>query len=131
MSVLLEIPRVVEALRKPALVAPAPVIRRTIVMHLPLLHNPNWFGVRIPMGLRKFRQTFRELKSQFSGFNVSALLGWCTEDGIWDPCLRVDFDIEVTPDLEGFLSWWRELLRDRFRQRAFHMSVSSPLSWVP
>ena len=84
------------------------------------------------MGFREFRQTFQELKSQFSGFNVSALLGWCKEDGVWDPCLRVDFDAEMTLDLERFLSWWRELLGKRFRQRSvhIHMSESGPVSWI-
>jgi hypothetical protein len=130
MSVLLEIRSVAEALGDPGVASPAPVMRQTIVMHLPLLHNPNRFGIRVPIGLGKFRQTFRELKSQFSGFNVSALLGWCREDGLWDPCLRVDFDAEMTPDLERFLSWWREFLGKRFHQRSFHMSKSSAVSWV-
>ncbi len=129
-SVALEEPRLPESAKDAVLVAPARVAHRTIAMHLPLLHNPNGLGIRMPIGFGKFRQTFRELKSQFCGFNVSLGFGWCTEDGIWDPFLRIDFDAEVTPDLEGFLTWWREVLRDRFRQRSFHMTLSGPLRWI-
>jgi hypothetical protein len=98
--------------------------------HLPLLHNPNKLGIRMPMGLSKFQQTFRELKSQFSGFNVSAGVGWSTEDRIWDPYLRVDFDAEVTRDLEEFFAWWQEILRVRFAQRSIFMALSSPVKWI-
>lgn len=131
MSVLSEIPSVAQVPRQPALVAPECSVLTTIVMNLPLLHNPNRLGIRLPMSLRRFRQTFRELKSLVSGFNVSIFLGWCTEDGVWDPFLRVDFDVELTPDFERFLTWWKEVLRGRFRQRSFHMTKSSPVYWVP
>jgi hypothetical protein len=120
-----------EALTKPLPVALAGrVILQTVSLHLPLLRNPNKLGFRTPVGFGKFGLTFRELKSQFSGFNVSVGLGWCAEDGIWDPYLRVDFDMEVTPNAQKFLLWWREILRDRFAQRSIYMAMSSPLKWI-
>lgn len=106
------------------------VNRKTITLHLPLLHNPGRLGIRLPIGPYKFLQTFRELKSQFSGFNVSPGLGWCTEDGVWDLYLRVNFDEEMTPELEQYLVLWREVLRIRFVQRSIHMTVSSPVKWI-
>lgn len=102
---------------------------QNITLHLPILHNRNKLGLRLPVSLGKFRQTFRELKAASTGFNVSACFGWCAEDGIWDPHIRVDFDADVTPDLEAFLLRWRESLRHRFVQRSIYMSASS-VEWV-
>ena len=103
---------------------------QNVTVRLPLLHNPSLFGLRLPIGLGKFRQTFSELKAVSPGFNVSTCLGWCTEDGMWDPHLRVDFDVDLTPDLEAFLIWWREFLRRRFAQRSIYMATS-PITWIP
>lgn len=129
-SATLEEPQLSDSTQNAAVVVSRPIVRRTIIIQLPLLHNPNAFGFRIPVSFGKFRETFREMKDQFSGFNVSACLGWCTEDGIWDPHLRIDLDTEMTPHLETYLISWREVLRLRFDQRSIHMAKSGPIFWI-
>jgi hypothetical protein len=102
----------------------------TVTMHLPLLHNPNYLGIRMPVWFGKFWRTVGELKCQFSGFNVSACLGWCNGDGIWDPHLCIEFDVEITPEVECYLVWWRGVLKDRFKQRSFYMKSFGPVRWI-
>lgn len=103
---------------------------RTVTLMLPLFHNPDRLGVRLPVGFGKIRQTVRELKRQFSGFTLSIRLGWCTEDGVWDLHLCVEIDTEVTPDIELYLDWWKEVLRERFRQRSIYAKSSDPVRWI-
>ena len=127
----LEEPKLAVSLNEGLPVARARVTRRTVALQLPLFYNTNRLGIRMPVGFGKLRETFRELKCQFSsGFNVSARLGWCKEDGVWDLHLHIDLDTEMTPDLESFLIWWREVLRVRFDQRSIYMTLSSPISWI-
>jgi hypothetical protein len=102
---------------------------RTVTVLLPLIHNPNKVGIRLPVSLRKIWWTIREIKRDFSGFTPSLSLGWCKDDGIWDLHLRVEIDIEITPDAEVKLLCWKEVLRDRFRQRAMYMRASAPIRW--
>jgi hypothetical protein len=104
--------------------------KRTITVQLPLLQNANKFGIRIPTKPSSFRETFRELKAMFSGFNVSIVLGWCKEDGMWDPHLRIDLDAEITTIVAQHLLRWQEVLCRRFRQHSIHMTCSSPVRWI-
>ena len=102
----------------------------TITVQLPFLQNANRFGIRIPTKPSSFRETFRDLKANFSGFNASIVLGWCEEDGMWDPHLRIDFDAEITPPVAQYLLRWQDILCGRFRQRSIYMTCSSPVRWI-
>lgn len=103
---------------------------RTVTMLVPLIHNPNKFGIRMPVWFGKIWKTLRELQARFSGMKLSLGLGWCIEDRIWDPHLCVDFDAEITPEIEDYLTQWNRVLQDRFRQRSFYMKMSGTVRWM-
>mgnify|MGYP001555965465 CR=1 FL=1 len=103
---------------------------RTVTWLLPLLHNPNRFGIRLPVGCGNVWRTICELKQRFPGFILSVRVGWCEEDRIWDLHLCVDTDVEYTPDVELNLALWKEALRERFRQRSIYMKVSDPVRLI-
>jgi hypothetical protein len=103
---------------------------RTVTVHLPLIHNPNKLGLRMPIWFGKIWKTLHEIQARFSGLKVSLGLGWCAEDRTWDPHLCVDFDTQITSESERYLTWWNGVLRDRFRQRAVYMKLSGPVRWM-
>jgi hypothetical protein len=96
---------------------------RTVTIHLPLLYNPTRFGVRLPIGFWKLRRTLREMQARFSGFTLSLVLGWCREDGVWDPAFRIEFDAEYSSRLVTELDLWKQRLQSRFVQRSIYMRV--------
>jgi hypothetical protein len=103
---------------------------RTVTIHLPLIHNPNALGLRMPIWLGTAWKVVREIQSQFSGLRLSLGLGWCADQDIWDPHLCVDFDVLITSEVESFLFSWQKILQERFRQRSIYMKVSAPARWV-
>jgi len=103
---------------------------QTVTVHVPLIHNPDKFGLRMPVSVGKIWQTLREIQTRFSGLKLSLGLGWCAEDQIWDPHLCVEFDARVDLDIERYLTSWNGILRDRFRQRSFYMKLSGPVRWL-
>lgn len=107
-----------------------PANLRTVTVLVPLIHNPNKFGIRMPVRFAQIWKTLRELQMRFSGMKLSFGLGWCAEDRIWDLHLGVEFDAEITPGVERYLIWWNGVLRDRFRQRSVYMKVSGPVKWI-
>jgi hypothetical protein len=115
-----------------AQVRPAPIVSalQTVTLHIPLLRNPNRFGIRIPVWIGKVVSTIRELQSRVSGFTLSVGLGWCAEDEIWDLHLCADFDVALTLEMESYLIWWQRVLQDRFGQRSIYLKSSSPVSWM-
>jgi hypothetical protein len=102
----------------------------TITLHIPLIQNPNRYGIRMPMSFGKIRKTIQELQARFSGFTLSFRLGWCADDRIWDPHLCVNFDAELTLDVQCFIGRWKKMLEGRFSQRSIYMKLSSPIRWV-
>jgi hypothetical protein len=107
-----------------------PANLQTVTVHLPLIHNPNKLGLRMPIWFGKIWTTLHEMQARFSGLKLSLGLGWCAEDRTWDPHLCVDFDAQITSETEHYLTWWSGVLRDRFRQRAVYMKLSSPVRWM-
>lgn len=107
-----------------------PANPRTVTLHLPLIHNPNKLGLKMPIWFGKMWKTLHEIQARFSGLTLSLGFGWCAEDRIWDLHLCVDFDAQITSEVEHYLTWWNGVLRDRFRQRAVYMKVSDPVRWM-
>jgi hypothetical protein len=103
----------------------------TITLHIPLIQNPNKYGIRMPMSLGKIRTTLRELQARFSGFTLSFRLGWCADDRMWDPHLCIDVDTQATVEVERDIQHFKNVLEHRFQQRSIYMKISSPIKWVP
>lgn len=103
---------------------------QTVTVHIPLINNPIWFGIRLPVSFLKIWRTIRELQAHSTGLKMSLGLGWCAEDNIWDPHLCIDFDVELSLDMQSFLSWWKVELKDRFVQRSIYLRSSSPVTWM-
>jgi hypothetical protein len=90
-------------------------------LHIPLLQNPNRFGIRLPVSSMKMWRTIGELKRDHSGFSLSLWLGWCREDEMWDPSIRIELDMEFSPQTELELVRRSDILRNRFAQRSIYM----------
>jgi hypothetical protein len=103
---------------------------RTVTVLFPLIHNPNKLGVRLPVSFGKIWKTLKEIQGRFSGLTLSMEIGWCVKDCTWDLHLRVDIDTEITTELEHYLTWWKGVLQDRFRQRAVYMKLSEQVRWM-
>src|SRR6185312_15490912 len=75
----------------------------TVIVHIPLIHNPNWLRIRIPIWIGKVLKSIGELQACVSGMNLSLKLGWDSEGQRWDPHVCVDFDTEITDEFKHFL----------------------------
>jgi hypothetical protein len=84
----------------------------------------------MPIGLSKLRKTIKEAQALLSGFTVYLVLGWCREDGVWDPAIRIEVDTEYSGKLRLELELWKEELRARFAQRAMYVRVSDRIHWM-
>jgi hypothetical protein len=60
-----------------ALERPAPIVSalQTVTLHIPLLRNPNMFGIRIPVWIGKLVRTIRELQSRVFRIHVVRRFG--------------------------------------------------------
>src|SRR5260370_42109780 len=73
-----------------------PVNLRTLTVLVPLIHNPNKVGIRMPVWFGKIWKTLRELPAHSSGMKLSLSLRWCAQDRRCDIHLCLGFDAETT-----------------------------------
>lgn len=103
---------------------------RTVRVLIPLLQNPTLTGLRFPVSWSLIRKTVEEFKRRFSGLTILPALGWCREDGVWDPSICIETDVLFSLETDIDLSLWKETLEHRFIQRSIYMRVSDPIRWI-
>jgi hypothetical protein len=97
----------------------------TVSVFIPLFQNPTLFGIRVPVRIGKILRTLKEAQHHFSGFTLSLNLGWCRDDAVWDPLLRLDVETELEQEDLNFIAIWKETLRTRFEQRELYVKSQS------
>jgi hypothetical protein len=97
----------------------------TVSFFIPLFQNPTVFGIRVPVWVGKIFLTLKEAQQHFPGFTLSLSLGWCREDAVWDPLLRLDVETQLNQEDLDFIAIWKESLRTRFEQRELYVKSQS------
>jgi hypothetical protein len=97
----------------------------TVSVFIPLIQNPTVFGIRFPVRVGKIFLTLKEAQQHFSGFTLSLSLGWCREDAVWDPLMRLDIETQLNQEDLDFIAIWKETLRTRFEQRELYVKSQS------
>jgi hypothetical protein len=111
----------------------APTIVQTLIIVIPLFHNPDSHGQRIPVESTKIEETKDEIRKRFNGYSMSVIVGWYRGDmhkyGYSDRNLR--FEIDGTPDEFdwAYLQTWKKSLEVRFDQRSIYMRLSKS-AWL-
>lgn len=100
---------------------------QTLVILLPLFHNPNDKGCRKPVAVFLFRRTIEDMCRMFSGFTITNAMGWYYDEsrnsGLSDELVRFEVDgIFEGADLDALHEWKRQLRR-RFKQEYIYMRL--------
>jgi hypothetical protein len=102
---------------------------QTLILLLPLFHNPDSRGHRRPIPSFLLGRTVDEIQRLFSGYTVTRATGWYWNDsdrtGVPDELVRFEMDGVFTGDDLRLLSIWKETLRRRFRQDYIYMRLGS------
>jgi hypothetical protein len=102
---------------------------QTLILLLPLFHNPDSRGHRRPIPSFLLGRTVDEIQRFFSGYTVARATGWYWNDrdrtGVPDELVRFEMDGVFTGDDLRLLSIWKEALRRRFRQDYIYMRLVS------
>ena len=102
---------------------------QTLILLLPLFHNPDSRGYRRPIPSFLLGRTVDEIQRFFSGYTVTRATGWYWNDsdrtGVPDELVRFEMDGVFTGDDLRLLSVWKETLRRRFRQDYIYMRLAS------
>jgi hypothetical protein len=101
----------------------------SVVVLIPVFYNPNADGVRKPVEPAKVAETEREIKEHISGYHFE-VDGWYRDEIASEEFLDrlIRFEIDFVPDRETveFLTTWKEILEQRFKQRAIYFKFSGP-----
>ena len=107
----------------------------TVLLRLPLFYNPDAAGQRAPVEDEKFRDTAHEMAQQFGGgtlfiFRHDVPRGFWWDQGIVDRDVLALLEVDV-PDTAESREWLRayarEILLERFRQRAIYLKFVGPV----
>jgi hypothetical protein len=102
---------------------------QTLILLLPLFHNPDPRGNRRPIPSFLLGRTVDEIQRFFSGYTVTRATGWYWNEsgrtGVPDELVRFEMDGVFTGDDLRLLSIWKETLRRRFRQDYIYMRLVS------
>jgi hypothetical protein len=107
----------------------------TVLLRLPLKYNPDVTGVRARIEDEKFLQTAEEIAQRFGGgtlysFPNDAPRGFWWDQGIIDQDVLALIEVDV-PDTEESVEWLhsyaREVLLERFQQRAIYLKFVRPV----
>lgn len=100
---------------------------QTLILLLPLLHNPDSHGHRQPIAPLLLNRTVHEMQHFFSGFTVTYATGWYWDEtkqsGVPDELVRLEVDGIFTGDDLRVLHEWKKKLRRRFRQDYIYMRL--------
>jgi hypothetical protein len=113
------------------LAARAPL--RTLVIHLPLLHNPDASGYQKPMEAAVLAQTLAEIKVLFPGHTAYRVHGWWHSSrpgGDSDQHLRLEIDARIGIRQKRLLRAWKEILKLRFHQDDIYMRLTERIEWI-
>jgi len=107
----------------------------TVLLRLPLFYNPDTSGHREPVEDVKFLETAEEVARQFGGgtlfvFRHDPPRGFWWDEGFVDRDVLalVEVDVPDTTDAREWLrAYAREILRDRFRQKAIYLKFVGPV----
>jgi hypothetical protein len=107
---------------------------RTLTILIPRSYNPDAKGVRKRVELSKLVRTFREMRRLFPGYSLQDTDGWYrdpeTGKGVRDRHFRCDIDLLVTQSVIENLREWKNILEQRFEQRAIYMRLSERAIWL-
>lgn len=107
----------------------------TVLLRLPLLYNPDAFGHREHVEEEKFLDTADEIARQFGGgtlfvFRHDPPRGFWWDEGFVDRDVLAVIEVDV-PDTTEAREWLRgyarNVLRERFRQKAIYLKFVGPV----
>jgi hypothetical protein len=100
---------------------------QTLVLLVPLLHNPDKHGYRKPVSKAMIQRTVDEIRSIFSGYTLIRAKGWYWDKeksiGVPDDIVRFEVDGIFTGNDLRTLHKWKMKLRRRFRQDYIYMRL--------
>src|SRR5437867_3964372 len=107
----------------------------TVLLRLPLFYNPDASGRREPVQKEKFLDTADEIARRFGGgtlfvFPHDSPRGFWWDEGIvgTDVLALIEVDVPDTADAREWLrDYARNVLRQRFRQRAIYLKFVGPV----
>lgn len=107
----------------------------TVLLRLPLFYNPDASGHREPVEDDKFLDTADEIARQFGGgtlfvFRHDPPRGFWWDEGIVDQDVLALIEVDVpdtTESRERLRTYARDVLRERFRQRAIYLKFVGPV----
>jgi hypothetical protein len=93
---------------------------QTLILLMPLFHNPDSYGHRKPISPFLIERTVDEMRNLFSGFTLSRAKGWYWDEanrvGVSDELVRFEVDGVFTGNDLYLLHTWKKKLQRRFRQ---------------
>jgi hypothetical protein len=107
----------------------------TVRLRLPLFYNPDASGHREPVEEEKFLDTADEIARQFGGgtlfvFRHDPPRGFWWDEGFVDRDVLALIEVDV-PDTTAAREWLRgyarNVLRERFRQKAIYLKFVGPI----
>lgn len=107
----------------------------TVLMRLPVFYNPDARGQRAPIEDEKFLETADALARRFGGgtlfvFRRNPPRGFWWDQGMVDRDVLALIEVDV-PDTSESREWLRayarDVLRERFRQRAIYLKFVGPV----
>lgn len=100
---------------------------QTLVLLLPLFHNPTANGYRKPITPRVWKVTLREIQDNFSGVTAFPVGGWYWSDSPdndgTDNLVRFEIDGIFTGHDIALLRKWKRTLKRRFHQNYIYMRL--------
>lgn len=107
----------------------------TVLLRLPLSYNPDASGRREPVEDEKFLDTADEVARQFGGgtlfvFRHDPPRGFWWDQGFVDRDVLglIEVDVPDTTDSREWLrTYARDVLRERFRQKAIYLKFVGPV----
>ncbi len=107
----------------------------TVLLRLPLFYNPDLSGHREPVEDGKFLDTADEIARQFGGgtlfvFRDDPPRGFWWDEGIvaQDVLALIEVDMpDTTESREWLRTYARDVLRERFRQKAIYLKFVGPV----
>lgn len=107
----------------------------TVLLRFPLFYNPDASGHRDPVGDEKFLDTADEIARQFGGgtlfvFRHDPPRGFWWDEGFVDRDVLALIEVDVpdtTESREWLRTYARDVLRERFRQKAIYLKFVGPV----